>query len=225
MSRGAEGGTKNYVVFDDKLISIAKKYGVSMAAASAIVAGTMTPEQAQAETMSGKFLNKRLNRSSGREKNQVRKDIAKDPSFIEKAFAMGEVGSNVAANMGIGLVEDSLSGWKKILTGDANASVDLPDYPMEVRTPLGKKYAQNVGEFIAPAAEVVGRFSNEWSDEGAEYSPFVGAARKTLFETPIIGDALTIGGGLYQAGKENYQSVTDEVRALRAENEKLKGNW
>ena len=48
MSRGARSGnTKNYVIFDDKLISIAKKYGVTLPVASAILAGTMTPEQAQ----------------------------------------------------------------------------------------------------------------------------------------------------------------------------------
>jgi hypothetical protein len=38
----------NYVVFDDKLISIAKKYGISIPAAAAIAAGTMTPEEASA---------------------------------------------------------------------------------------------------------------------------------------------------------------------------------
>jgi hypothetical protein len=42
----------NYVVFDDKLISIAKKYGVSIPAAAAIAAGTMTPEEAQAGPVS-----------------------------------------------------------------------------------------------------------------------------------------------------------------------------
>jgi hypothetical protein len=42
--------TKNYVVFDDKLIDITKKYGVSIPAAAAIAAGTMTPEEAQAST-------------------------------------------------------------------------------------------------------------------------------------------------------------------------------
>jgi hypothetical protein len=42
--------TKNYVVYDDKLISIPKKYGVSIPAAAAIAAGTMTPEEAQAST-------------------------------------------------------------------------------------------------------------------------------------------------------------------------------
>ena len=49
MSRGAEGGTKNYVIFDDSLISIAKKYGVAAPLASAIAAGTMTPQKAMAE--------------------------------------------------------------------------------------------------------------------------------------------------------------------------------
>jgi hypothetical protein len=42
--------TKNYVVYDDKLIDITKKYGVSIPAAAAIAAGTMTPEEAQAST-------------------------------------------------------------------------------------------------------------------------------------------------------------------------------
>jgi hypothetical protein len=40
--------TKNYVVYDDKLISIAKKYGISIPAAAAVLAGTMTPQEAQA---------------------------------------------------------------------------------------------------------------------------------------------------------------------------------
>ena len=47
-SRGADGGSSNYVVFDDKLIDITKKYGVGPVAAAAILAGTMTPEEAQA---------------------------------------------------------------------------------------------------------------------------------------------------------------------------------
>jgi hypothetical protein len=49
-SRAAGKGTSNYVVFDDKLIDITKKYGVSIPAAAAIAAGTMTPEEAQAST-------------------------------------------------------------------------------------------------------------------------------------------------------------------------------
>jgi cell division septum initiation protein DivIVA len=40
--------TKNYVVYDDKLITISKKYGISIPAAAAVLAGTMTPEEAQA---------------------------------------------------------------------------------------------------------------------------------------------------------------------------------
>ena len=38
----------NYVVFDDKIIDIAKKYGISLTMASAVAAGTMTPQEAQA---------------------------------------------------------------------------------------------------------------------------------------------------------------------------------
>ena len=43
-----KGKTHNYVIFDDKLVEIARKYGVTIPVASAILAGTITPEQAQA---------------------------------------------------------------------------------------------------------------------------------------------------------------------------------
>ena len=43
-----KGKTSNYVIFDDKLVEIARKYGVTLPVASAILAGSMTPEQAQA---------------------------------------------------------------------------------------------------------------------------------------------------------------------------------
>jgi len=36
-SRGAEGGTSNYVVFDENLISISKKYGIAIPAAAAML--------------------------------------------------------------------------------------------------------------------------------------------------------------------------------------------
>ena len=36
-SRGAEGGSSNYVIFDDRLISIAKKYGIAIPAAAALL--------------------------------------------------------------------------------------------------------------------------------------------------------------------------------------------
>ena len=47
-----KGRTNNYVMFDDKTIEIARKYGVSMPVAGAILAGTMTPEDAQAGVVS-----------------------------------------------------------------------------------------------------------------------------------------------------------------------------
>jgi len=42
--------SSNYVVFDDKLIDIAKKYGIPLTTASAVAAGTMTPQEAQASS-------------------------------------------------------------------------------------------------------------------------------------------------------------------------------
>jgi hypothetical protein len=51
-SRAAGKGTSNYVVFDDRLITISKKYGISIPAAAAVLAGTMTPEEAQAGPLS-----------------------------------------------------------------------------------------------------------------------------------------------------------------------------
>ena len=47
-----KGRTNNYVIFDDKTVEIARKYGVSMPVAGAILAGTMTPEDAQAGVVS-----------------------------------------------------------------------------------------------------------------------------------------------------------------------------
>lgn len=50
--KSPEKWSSNYVVFDDKLIDITKKYGVGPVAAAAIAAGTMTPEEAQAGPLS-----------------------------------------------------------------------------------------------------------------------------------------------------------------------------
>jgi len=47
-SRAPGKGTSNYTVFDDKLIDIAKKYGVSIPIAAYIAEGIITPEEAQA---------------------------------------------------------------------------------------------------------------------------------------------------------------------------------
>jgi hypothetical protein len=40
--------SNNYVVFDPRIIEISKKYGISIPLASAVIAGTMSPEEAQA---------------------------------------------------------------------------------------------------------------------------------------------------------------------------------
>jgi len=45
----SDGATRNYVIFDEALISISKKYGVSIPVAAAILGGSMTPEEAMAD--------------------------------------------------------------------------------------------------------------------------------------------------------------------------------
>lgn len=49
-----KGKTHNFVIFDDKLIDITRKYGIPPAMATAVLAGTMTPEQAMAMAESEK---------------------------------------------------------------------------------------------------------------------------------------------------------------------------
>ena len=43
--------SNNYVVFDPRIIEISKKYGISIPLASAVIAGTMSPEEAQAASV------------------------------------------------------------------------------------------------------------------------------------------------------------------------------
>lgn len=47
-----KGRTNNYVIFDDKTVEIARKYGVSMPVAGAILAGSLAPENAEAGVVS-----------------------------------------------------------------------------------------------------------------------------------------------------------------------------
>lgn len=66
-SRGADGveGTSNYVIFDENIISIAKKYGVSLPVAGMIAAGA-TPQEAQASYNSvGDFVQRRAAKKGG----------------------------------------------------------------------------------------------------------------------------------------------------------------
>ena len=44
--------SSNFTVFDDRIVDITKKYGISIPAAAAVLAGTMTPEEAQAGPLS-----------------------------------------------------------------------------------------------------------------------------------------------------------------------------
>lgn len=48
MSRGKEGGTSNYVVFDPRIIEIARKYGVALPVAASMLTAGLAPQEAQA---------------------------------------------------------------------------------------------------------------------------------------------------------------------------------
>jgi hypothetical protein len=47
----SKGGTHNYVVFDDKLISILKKYGLPISAAGLAALSQLHPQEAQAQPL------------------------------------------------------------------------------------------------------------------------------------------------------------------------------
>jgi hypothetical protein len=52
MSRGTEGGTSNFVIFDPRIIAISKKYGVAIPVAATMVVGSsIAPQRAQADTV------------------------------------------------------------------------------------------------------------------------------------------------------------------------------
>jgi len=60
-SRGADGGTSNYVIFDDRLISISKKYGIPIPAAAALLSGQS--EEAEAGILGALKGSSRLQRA------------------------------------------------------------------------------------------------------------------------------------------------------------------
>jgi hypothetical protein len=91
----------------------------------------------------------------------------------------------------------------------------LPDYPFPVSSERGQEMQQSFGNAIAPYAEDLSQFSNEWADEGARYDPAIGALRRTLFETPIIGDALGLIGGLGDTVSDSWDELTDYARQDR----------
>jgi len=93
-----KGKTHNFVVFDDKLIDITRKYGIAPVMASAVVAGTMTPEQAMAMT------------ESETRKEMSRKERRDNPASENlQAYTKGRAGRAVG-EMGLGLLEGAGEG-------------------------------------------------------------------------------------------------------------------
>ena len=88
-----KGKTHNYVIFDDKLIEISRKYGIPPVMATAVLAGTLTPEQAQAQT------------ESTARQNMTRKQRRDNPpSELLRNYEQGKILPTLQ-NMGVGLVE------------------------------------------------------------------------------------------------------------------------
>ena len=88
-----KGKTHNFVIFDDKLIDITRKYGIPPVMASAVLAGTMTPEQAMA-----------MSESEAR-KGMSRKERRDNPASENlQAYAKDRAGRAVG-EMGLGLLE------------------------------------------------------------------------------------------------------------------------
>lgn len=93
-TRFSSGGkTHNYVIFDDKLIDISRKYGIPPAMASAVLAGTMSPEQAQAQT-----------ESTARQDMTRRERRANPPSEVLRNYSVGQAGKAIG-EMGLGVVQ------------------------------------------------------------------------------------------------------------------------
>lgn len=88
-----KGKTHNYVIFDDKLIDISRKYGIPPAMASAVLAGTMSPEQAQAQT-----------ESTARQDMTRRERRANPPSEVLRNYSVGQAGKAIG-EMGLGVVQ------------------------------------------------------------------------------------------------------------------------
>jgi len=88
-----KGKTHNFVIFDDKLIDITRKYGIPPVMASAVLAGTMTPEQAMAMS------------ESETRKGMSRKERRDNPASENlQAYAKDRAGRAVG-EMGLGLLE------------------------------------------------------------------------------------------------------------------------
>lgn len=88
-----KGKTHNYVIFDDKLIEISRKYGIPPVMASAVIAGTMSPEQAQAQT-----------ESTARQDMTRRERRANPPSEVLRNYSVGQAGKAIG-EMGLGVVQ------------------------------------------------------------------------------------------------------------------------
>jgi hypothetical protein len=173
--------TKNYVVYDDKLISISKKYGISIPAAAAVLAGTMTPQEAQAGPLSAagraaqKGFTKDVYHGTTQDFDQV------DPDAVDLGIHVGtpaqaanrlrdttgnrfsgsyDEGANIMplkARMNNTLEMEDAGDWKdsyQVLGSLRN-------------TPVGRKNRAKIQEMEEQADEIMGQYAygdEEWRD-------------------------------------------------------------
>ena len=132
--------THNYVMFDDKTIEIARKYGVSMPVAGAILAGTMTPEDAQAASIPkpDNIAFKRALEEREARKGMSRQERMKNPPSPElRKLASSEVLPTLGT-----IAQGALSG--------ATETIDYLS-PVNVARLFADPFNEGVGRFFEPS--------------------------------------------------------------------------
>jgi hypothetical protein len=136
-SRNKDGGSSNYVIFDDRLITISRKYGISIPAAAAMLAGQS--EEAEAGPIAAG--------AAG-----LAATSAAAPTLADQGAGIMDFLANAAqgavapiANAPNTIIEALTSDRSnEQLKADRDQRLDQNDY--QLRTDLGQQYTQNAQE-------------------------------------------------------------------------------
>ena len=139
----SDGATRNYVIFDDELISISKKYGVSIPIAAAILGGSMTPDEAMADQnlqvgtqahasddIEPEFLAQRENAIAMSDTSALDRIIAKrqankpPPTIIDNVVNAAETAVDVAVDVGADVARGLAETPQQILAGIFDATAE-----------------------------------------------------------------------------------------------------
>ncbi len=119
--------------------------------------------------------------------------------FVRDSVGTGEAAMTTASALAEGLIEQPMSGYKKLITGDPYAEVDIFDAYMP-RTAAGQEKVGAMADWLDPALQSTERFAEAVGDAGYEAAgPAGGTLATMMFDTPIVGDALNLMGatGIY----------------------------